>query len=69
MPDGPDSPGVSPACDPHSRMAAPPTADIRTNSNARVVNAANVEANGIQPRAASPVAAAIICCSEMNISK
>ena len=44
-------------------------ADIRTNSKARVVKAAKVEVKGAQPLAESPVAAAIICCSAMYISK
>src|ERR1700712_2715902 len=69
MAEGPDSPGVRPPWEPQSRIAAPPTADIRTNSKARVVNDAKVEVNGFQPRAARPVAAATIACSAMYISK
>ena len=42
---------------------------MRMKSYARVRNAANVEANGTQPRTCMPIAAATICCSAMNISK
>ena len=44
-------------------------AAIRTKSYARMRNAANVEANGFQPRTWIPTAAATICCSAMYISK
>ena len=44
-------------------------AAIRMKSYARERNAANVDANGVQPRTCMPTAAAIICCSAMNISK
>ena len=44
-------------------------AAIRTKSYARDQNAANVDANGTQPRAWNPIAADASCCSAMNISK
>ena len=44
-------------------------AAIRTKSYARDRNAANVDANGFQPRTCMPTAAATICCSAMYISK
>ena len=67
--EGPSSPIETPACEPESAIVARLTAAIRTKSYARVRNAANVEANGFQPRAWSPTAAAINCCSAMYISK
>ena len=67
--DGPSSPIETPACEPESRMSARETAAMRTKSYARERNAANVEANGTQPRTCMPTAAATICCSAMNISK
>ena len=42
---------------------------MRTKSYARERKAANVDANGFQPRTCIPTAAATICCSAMNISK
>ena len=67
--DGPSSPIDTPACEPESRMSAREIAAMRTKSYAREKNAANVEANGTQPRTCRPTAAATICCSAMNISK
>ena len=67
--DGPSSPIETPACEPESRMSAREIAAMRTKSYARERNAANVEANGTQPRTCMPTAAATICCSAMNISK
>jgi hypothetical protein len=43
-------------------------AAMRMKSAARDRNAANVEGNGIAPRAASPIAAPIITCSAMKHS-
>ena len=42
---------------------------MRMKSYAREKNAANVDANGVQPRTCIPSAAATSCCSAMNISK
>ena len=67
--DGPSSPIETPAWEPERRMSAREIAAIRTKSYARDRNAANVDANGTQPRTCSPTAAATICCSAMNISK
>ena len=61
--------GVNKTGDPQMRSGTPPIAAIRTNSKARVVNEAKVEANTVQPRAPRPTAAPTICCSAMNISK
>ena len=59
----------TPACDPMSLRFARLMAAILMKSCARAQNAANVAANGTQPRACMPRAAAAICCSAMNISK
>ena len=67
--DGPSSPIDTPACEPDRRRSAREIAAMRTKSYAREKNAANVEANGFQPRTCSPTAAATSCCSAMNISK
>ena len=67
--DGPSSPIETPACEPQSENVARLTAAMRTKSYARERNAANVEANGRQPTAWSPTAAATSCCSAMYISK
>ena len=67
--DGPSSPIETPACEPLRRMSAREIAAMRTKSYARAKNAANVEANGTQPRTWKPTAAATSCCSAMNISK
>ena len=67
--DGPSSPIETPAWEPDRRMSAREIAAMRMKSYARVRNAANVEANGTQPRTCMPIAAATICCSAMNISK
>ena len=50
-------------------MFACEIAAMRTKSYAREKNAANVDANGFQPRTWSPTAAATSCCSAMYISK
>ena len=42
---------------------------MRTKSYARLMNAANVDANGFQSSTCIPTAAATICCSAMYISK
>ena len=67
--EGPSSPIETPACEPHRHIVARLIAAMRMKSYARVRNAANVEANGRQPRAWRPTAAATICCSAMYISK
>ena len=67
--DGPSSPIDTPACEPQSDIVARLTAAMRTKSYARDRNAAKVEANGRQPTAWRPTAAATICCSAMYISK
>ena len=50
-------------------MLAREIAAMRMKSNARVMNAANVDANGTSPTTCMPTAAATICCSAMYISK
>ena len=67
--EGPSSPIETPACEPQSLILAREIAAIRTKSYARVMNAANVDANGFQPRTCSPTAAARSCCSAIYISK
>ena len=67
--DGPSSPIDTPACEPARRRFARLIAAMRMKSYAREKKAANVEANGFQPRALNPTAAASICCSAMYISK
>ena len=65
--DGPSSPIDTPACEPAILMLRLPIAAIRMKSYARVRNAANVDGNGMAPRAASPMAAPIITCSAMKL--
>ena len=67
--DGPSSPIETPACEPQSENVARLIAAMRTKSYARERKAANVDANGRQPTAWSPTAAATSCCSAMYISK
>ena len=67
--DGPSSPIETPACEPDNAILAREIAPMRTKSYARERNAANVDANGVQPRTCMPIAAATSCCSAMNISK
>jgi hypothetical protein len=50
-------------------MSAWLMAAMRVKSYARARNAANVDANGTQPRTCMPTEAAISCCSAMYISK
>ena len=54
--DGPSSPIDTPACEPASFTLTLLIAAMRMKSAARVRNAANVDGNGIAPRAASPIA-------------
>ena len=63
--DGPSSPIDTPQCEPAYLTATPEMAAMRMWSKARVRNAANVEANGILPHAASPTAAPTMFCSAM----
>ncbi len=67
--DGPSSPIETPACEPQSAIVAREIAAMRTKSYERAWKAANVDANGRQPRTCTPTAAAIICCSAMYISR
>ena len=64
--DGPSSPIDTPACEPAIFMFRSLIAAMRMKSPARVRNAANVDGNGIAPRAARPIAAPIIACSAMK---
>ena len=66
--DGPSSPIDTPACDPAILMPTLLIAAMRMKSAARVRKQANVEGNGIAPRAARPMAAPIITCSAMKFS-
>ena len=63
--DGPSSPIDTPACDPASLMLRFEMPAMRMKSLARSRKHANVDGNGIAPRAASPIAAPIITCSAM----
>ena len=67
--DGPSCPISTPACEPDRRRSAREIAAIRMKSYARLRKAANVDANGTQPRTWIPTALPSICCSAMNISK
>jgi hypothetical protein len=64
--DGPSSPIEIPAWEPASLTLTLLIADMRMKSAARVRKHANVEGNGIAPRAARPIAAPTITCSAMN---
>ena len=64
--DGPSSPIDTPACEPAILMLTLLIAAMRMKSAARVRKQANVDGNGIAPRAASPIAAPTITCSAMK---
>ncbi len=63
--DGPSSPIEIPACDPANFTATWLMAAMRMKSAARDRKQANVDGNGIAPRAAKPMAAPTITCSAM----
>jgi hypothetical protein len=52
--DSPSSPISTPECEPTSRRSTPETAPISMKSYVRVKNAANVDANALQPHTDSP---------------
>ncbi len=55
----------TPACDPANFTFDAEMPPMRMKSLARVRKQANVDGNGIAPRAASPIAAPTIACSAM----
>ena len=63
--DGPSSPIDTPACEPASFTFELLIAAMRMKSYARDRKHANVDGNGIAPRAERPIAAPIMACSAM----